>query len=189
VALTFDDGPDPRFTPPLLELLARHQAQATFFVSGMQVAAHPALAGRMHAAGHELGIHCWEHQSLRWCKQAVVQDAITRTREALQDCGVEPAPLFRPPYMRMGWDATREAAAQNLTLVGQSWKTHDYDAPSVEWLVKRVLRKVKPGDILIFHDGGADRSITMEALQTIIPQLQARGLQLKTVGVLLEREI
>ncbi|MCD6181407.1 MAG: polysaccharide deacetylase family protein [Candidatus Cloacimonetes bacterium] len=188
VAITFDDGPDPRFTQPLLELLAQHNALATFFVRGSNVAAHPALAGRMQAAGHELGIHGWHHASLRWSTRCQVQQEIRRTRDALATCGVTKVDLFRPPYMRMGWGAVLEVAAQNLVLVGQSWKTHDYHAPSVEWLVKRVVSKTRPGDILIFHDGGGDRSLTLKALEQILPQLVEQGICFCTIHQMMAKK-
>lgn len=185
VALTFDDGPDPTFTPQVLAQLSQHQAVATFFVLGTQAARFPNIVRAAAAQGDEICGHGWTHLNFRGRRAATVRQSVERTTALLRSLGVPACPFFRFPYFAS--DATARAAVAGLgyRLVGADVDTRDYQRPPVERMVERVLAPIRPGDIVLFHDGGGDRRRTVEALGLILDGLAARGLRPVTVAALL----
>ncbi|AXG82354.1 polysaccharide deacetylase family protein [Streptomyces paludis] len=175
VALTVDDGPDPRWTPLLLDVLDAHRVRATFFVVGERAARHPELLRRILAAGHTLGNHTYSHpQPFAALPPARIHEEIRRTQRVVTDAtGVTPA-LFRAPAG--GWSRTVLGAAreQGLTPVDWSVDPKDWRAPPAARIARTVLR-ARPGDIVLCHDGGGDRSGTVAALDTALGQLRRRG--------------
>lgn len=188
VALTFDDGPDPRTTPRLLELLERHDARATFFVLGKRVEAAPDLVSRMVEAGHALGNHSWDHPSMPTLTGRERRAQIRACREALARFGGEM--LFRPPY---GHQTT--ASRVDAALVGHSvvtWNAHamDWLANDTDWYVERLTKRMRPGSIILLHDalqdeeldlpgtpahpGSADREPLFQALDRVLARLRDR---------------
>ena len=176
LALTFDDGPDPDWTPRLLDLLARHGAKATFFMVGSRAARHPELVARVAAEGHEIGNHTWDHPSLPGIGAEAVADQLERTRAALAPHGQT---LLRPPYGHQ--DRTVDLAARRFGYrticwhaTGEDWL--DRDAATIAGL---LLDKAEPGAILLLHDSlysweeeaVRDRTPTIEAVGTVIARL------------------
>src|SRR5690606_12208163 len=98
LALTFDDGPSAKHTPRILDLLDTHDAKATFFVVGQQVPGNEALLRRMHASGHEIGNHTWNHRKINELTPQELKDDIARTQQVVAEAGVPAPRLFRPPY-------------------------------------------------------------------------------------------
>lgn len=182
-ALTFDDGPDPTWTPQVLALLKAYQVPATFFMVGSMVRAHPATALQVKAAGFPVANHSWSHP--RTPKSPVRE--VERTDAILQKTfGAAPV-LFRPPYGML--DNGLAQAARNRgekviiwSCLGADW---DKNATSAS-IAAKVLRRAHPGGIALLHDGGGNRARTLAALPLIIETLQARGFQLVTVPQLLE---
>lgn len=192
VALTFDDGPDPAVTPKVLDALAAHGARATFFVIGRHVEAHPDLAARIVAEGHQLGNHTQGHaRTLNLRSARVMQAEIERAEATLRS--VPSGPVGRPPYRPpVGLKSPPLArAAQRLGLEVVMWSLHARDTrgASAEAIATRVLDRVRPGDIVLLHDGhdlgGPPRMATAEALPTILQGLAQRGLEAVTVETLL----
>jgi peptidoglycan/xylan/chitin deacetylase (PgdA/CDA1 family) len=179
VALTFDDGPWPRTTEQILAILIRRQASATFFVVGRQVERYPELVRREQVAGMALGSHSYSHpQSFDRLPMAHIRDEIARGRRSLVPLGVRPVG-FRPP----GGAASPAvaAAAQGLGDRTVLWSVDPADwQPSVtsDQLVQRVLAAVRPGAVVLLHDGGGNRSATVAALPAIIDGLRRLGLTL-----------
>ncbi len=181
VVLTFDDGPDPVYTPLILDVLAKYDAKATFFEVGRNVVKHPALTKRIHAAGHSVQNHTWTHADLRPLSAASFRQQITPTDEAIRaQTGLTPACL-RPPYGGMNPTVTKRAKALGKDLVVWDTDSRDWTRPGTAAIVKRVLAGVKNGSVILMHDGGGNRSQTVAALPAILHTLKARGYGFRTV--------
>ena len=175
VALTFDDGPNPPDTVALLDVLAREQVPAVFCLVGVQVEAHPDLVRRIVDDGHVVANHSWQHDDLGQLSPDAVRDDLQRTLDAIHAVvpGV-PVPFFRAPYGH--WGRTIEVAAE-LGMRALEWQlaVEDWDpAPPADVLVER-LGAVEPGGVVLLHDGGGDRSATVEAVARVAPRLRAAG--------------
>ncbi|MBM4289036.1 MAG: polysaccharide deacetylase family protein [Deltaproteobacteria bacterium] len=191
VALTFDDGPSPRYTPQILEVLSQHQAQATFFVLGRHAQRYPHLVRAIAAAGHEIGNHSYSHLRLAQESLKVCQEEVARTKTLLAGLGVPPSGLFRPPYSEVSPQLRQVAAAQGQRLILWSINSADYNGDSGPVIAERVLQHVGNGAIIIFHDNdefdGADRQPTVAALRLFLPILRQREVAMLTVSGLLGR--
>ena len=175
VALTFDDGPNPPDTVALLDLLARERVPAVFCLVGVQVERHPDLVRRVVDDGHVVANHSWQHDDLGDADPATVRADLQRTLDAIHAVvpGV-PVPFFRAPYGR--WGRTVDVAA-SLGMRSLEWQlaVEDWDpAPPADVLVER-LGAVEPGGVVLLHDGGGDRSATVEAVRRVVPALRAAG--------------
>jgi peptidoglycan-N-acetylglucosamine deacetylase len=175
VALTFDDGPDPRFTPQILAVLARARTPATFFMVGRQAAAHPRLVRRVAQAGQAIGGHTWNHLRLDRLPQARVAAEVDCTNQLLARLAGQPVRLVRPPDGAYDRRVVDLAAARRLQLILWTADSRDWTRPGVQRMVATVTRQLRPGAILLFHDGGGDRSQTVVALPRVLRQLHARG--------------
>ena len=185
VALTFDDGPSPEYTPQVLAELRAAGAVATFFVLGSQVQRHPDLV-RAEAAEHsQVCNHGWRHVIFRGLSAAEAQASVTRTAALLQSIGVPACRLFRFPYFAS--DATARAAVEGLgfRMVAASVDPRDWQRSRAEVIARIVLADVSPGEIVVLHDGGGSRGATVGALALILRGLGERGLRPVTVGALL----
>jgi peptidoglycan/xylan/chitin deacetylase (PgdA/CDA1 family) len=191
VALSFDDGPDPEVTPLVLDALARYDTRATFFTIGRAVAANPGLAKAIVAAGHELGNHSWAHSRYQNFFAVDKQEReIERGVAAIAAVtGRRNAPLYRPPLGMKSPPMARAAWRKKLTLVAWSLHSHDSRVSDPERIATRVLAKIRPGDIVLLHDGhdlpGRHRPATARALPRILAGLREKGLQGVTVSQLL----
>lgn len=193
VALSFDDGPDPEVTPAVLDALADHAARATFFAIGRRLEAHPRLARRIAAEGHELGNHSWRHS--RWQNffgAAAQGHEIARGARAIAAVTGRPAtPLYRPPIGLKCPAFARAAHKARLTLVGWSLSSQDTQTSDPERIAARVLRRIRPGDVVLLHDGhdrpGRHRPACARAVPLILDGLRRKGLVCATVSDLLER--
>ncbi len=186
VALTFDDGPHPVTTRAVLELLRAHEARATFFLLGHKVEAHPDVVREIHAAGHTLAIHGFQHErlfSLRSSGHAAAQ--IERARRAIEDaCGVAPT-LFRPPIGFASHWTFRGAERVGVEIV--AWSVRSLDgvrSARPERVAKRVIEHLTDGAIVLMHDAAEHDDFTpasLAALPEILRVLRERGLT--AVGV------
>jgi peptidoglycan/xylan/chitin deacetylase (PgdA/CDA1 family) len=149
LALTFDDGPHPEDTPPLLDLLDRYGAKATFFVVGKSARNHPELIERMAAAGHALGNHTWDHLSLPSLKGPFRRRQLAWTQEAL---GSHSSGLFRPPYGEQSLGSRLDALSQGLTVVCWDVIAEDWRDDPAEVMLARIYRRLRRGSIVLFHD-------------------------------------
>ncbi len=190
VAITFDDGPDPEVTLQILDILNAHQAHATFFVIGRLLEQHLDVARRALADGHELGNHSWRHayfQSM-YSTRTLTLD-IDRAASMLASLGLQSTPLYRAPIGIKSPPLARVALARALTVV--AWSIHSRDTIDMnpERVAARVLRRIKPGDIVLLHDGheraGRHRTCSMKALPIILAGLNERKLRAVTVSQLL----
>ncbi len=184
VALTFDDGPSQHNTPLILDLLDEHDAKATFFVVGDQVAGNEEILGRLRSAGHELGNHTYSHPHTIELRREALRDELQRTAAVVQPFGR--MRLVRPPF---GKDRRRMAATgAKLGLRTILWSVDSLDTSLGDGgrIADRVLNDVNEGAIVLMHDGGGPRPATLEAVEAIVPRLISRGFELVTVSELLQ---
>jgi len=186
LALTFDDGPDPRYTPRLLELFRAYDAKATFFVLGEALERRRELAAAIVREGHELGNHTYGHPDLTTLSESAIRLEAERAAALLRDVSGETPRLFRPPFL--AYDDRVAAVCEELgyTVVGGvNTETRDWDMPGVDHIVSTVLEAAENGSIIFLHDSGGDRSQTVAAVERLLPALVEEGYRLVTVGELL----
>ncbi|MFI5731630.1 polysaccharide deacetylase family protein [Kribbella sp. NPDC051587] len=182
VVLTFDDGPDPAYTPKVLEILAKYEAKATFFEVGKNVAKHPELTKAIHAAGHSVQNHTWVHADLRHQTAAGFRKQVGDTDAAIRSAaGITPSCL-RPPYGGVSATVRQRAKALDKELVLWTIDSRDWSKPGVPVIEKRVLGSVKNGSVILMHDGGGNRSQTLAALPSILEKLKAQGFGFRTLS-------
>ena len=187
IALTFDDGPWEKSTSQVLNILKKNKVKATFFVVGRQVEAYPQLLKQIVADGHALGNHTWSHQ-YHMFNQATAAREIDKTAELVYKTTGVKTTLFRPPggYLNNGLAAY--AHQKKYAVVMWSADSLDWRYHVPQTLTDRVLREARAGGIVLMHDGGGDRSKTVQALPQIISQLSKRGYTFVTVPEMLELE-
>ncbi|TFH51104.1 polysaccharide deacetylase family protein [Actinomyces viscosus] len=180
LALTFDDGPDPRWTPLVLDMLARLQARATFFVLGSAAQAHPELIAREVAEGHEVAVHNWVHTDVYGVDFPELTHSVRRTCEAITAAGAPSPRLWRPPYGRVDAPAMMVASQQGLDVL--LWSVHTPSA-SAAAAVKDVAGA---GSVVLCHDGRTQPSEALfAALEGAVRSLQGQGLTITTGSDLL----
>jgi peptidoglycan/xylan/chitin deacetylase (PgdA/CDA1 family) len=176
VALTIDDGPDQKWTPMMLDLLAELRVPATFFVVGQQVKEFPKLVERMVAAGHQIADHTVTHpMDLPGFSAARMREEIGGAHDRIaQTTGAAPK-LFRAPGGAWTEQIMDTATAYGMMNIDWEVDTKDWTRPGTRSIESKLLG-AKAGDVLLCHDGGGDRSETVQALRRVIPALKQRGL-------------
>jgi len=176
IALTLDDGPDPIYTPQVLDILDQYGIRATFNMIGEQIGENLPLVREVAAAGHTITNHTWDHADLDTCSTARVISEIDRCNDALSEAGQFPS-IFRAPYGNWTPAVFEACAMRNLIPLDWSVDPQDWDTTHVTTrdIVRTVLRTTRPHDIILEHDGGGDRSNTVAALRIFIPSLLERG--------------
>ena len=185
LALTFDDGPGPRFTAPLLDALEAEDVRATFFLVGERARQHPDLVRRQVAAGHQLGNHSWNHSDLSMMSREQVRRQLRRTNDALAELGGQVPTVLRPPWGRISGTVMHVAAEQHLDVA--VWDVRllerERDAPGN---VRHVLDELRPGMVLLAHDAGpGPHEVGLAALPGIVQGARARGFRFVTVSEML----
>ena len=190
VALTFDDGPNEPHTSRLADLLADAQVKATFFQVGACVERHPEVTRRLVADGHVIASHGYAHKFHRcWTRQALRRDLAAANATFARHLARQPA-LYRPPWLLRVPGLPGLLREAHLTAVsGEFGHLLEVAQPRPERIVERVLRQVRPGSILIFHDGfdarGGNRASTVEAVGRLLTALPEAGYRLVTVDQML----
>lgn len=196
VALTFDDGPDPVWTPRILDILAREQVPATFFVIGANGEMHPDLLRRAVNEGHELGIHTFTHPNIAAISPTQFQLELTATQRLLASAVGRQSLLFRPPYAVDAEPETPDqvrpiehASQLGYLTVGMQIDPDDWQRPGVDEIVRRTLAAAESGEghVILLHDAGGDRTQTVEALPKLIAALREHGFTFVPVAQLLDR--
>ncbi len=181
VYLTFDDGPHPRHTPGFLEVLARYGCRATFFLTGRQAARHPDIVRTIADAGHRLGSHGYDHSPMIWRREGVIRENLKRSIGAIADITGESPRLFRPPHGWFGRSLRSAAGDLDLKIVLWSLSPADYVANPPTILERRIVRRVRPGDIVLLHDGAKYADNMLKALPHVLDFLSNRGLHAATL--------
>jgi cellulose synthase/poly-beta-1,6-N-acetylglucosamine synthase-like glycosyltransferase/peptidoglycan/xylan/chitin deacetylase (PgdA/CDA1 family) len=189
VALTFDDGPDPRWTPAVLEVLRRHGVHATFFVVGARVLEHPELTRRLVRDGHELGNHTFSHVEVGAVSSWELGLQLSLTQSAIAGAaGVRPV-LFRPPYASTpdtvsveALEDYREVAERGYLIALSDYDSKDWKRDGVDPILERATPRANAGGVILFHDGGGDRTKTVDALDQLLTSLEQRGYRFETMS-------
>ncbi|HET9171350.1 MAG TPA: polysaccharide deacetylase family protein [Actinospica sp.] len=176
IALTLDDGPNPVYTPQVLDILRQYNIKATFNMIGQQVGANLSLVREVSAAGHVITNHTWDHADLSHLSYAQVLSQMDRCNDALANANQTPT-IFRAPYGNWSKATFQACAARNLTPVDWSVDTRDWDTSHTDTqdIVRTVLKSTRAHDIILNHDGGGNRRNTVAALKQYIPVLLDRG--------------
>jgi len=175
IALTIDDGPSRVYTPQVLSLLSSYGITATFSMVGRNVAANPAVARDVAAAGHLIANHTWSHASLPALAPIAVADQINRAGDTIHQVTGRQPTLFRAPYG--SWSEEVLAQCRHLGLTPLDWSVdpRDWARPGVSAITGNILRNTRSGSIILEHDGGGNRSQTVAALTYVLPRLLAKG--------------
>jgi cellulose synthase/poly-beta-1,6-N-acetylglucosamine synthase-like glycosyltransferase/peptidoglycan/xylan/chitin deacetylase (PgdA/CDA1 family) len=182
LVLTFDDGPDPVWTPKVLDKLKQYDAHAVFFVTGTMASRHPDLVQRMVAEGHELGLHTFNHPDLALQTQSRIDWELSQNQLALAGAAGIRTSLFRPPYSSFSaalddksWPVTEYIGSRGYITAFNDTDSEDWKRPGVDAIIKRATPKGTKGSIVLMHDSGGDRSQTVAALSRFLPDMKERG--------------
>jgi peptidoglycan/xylan/chitin deacetylase (PgdA/CDA1 family) len=181
IAITFDDGPHPAFTPQVLGVLARYGVRATFFGVGLNVNAYPELVGRATDEGHLVGNHTWSHPYLPDLTRDELLRQVDATNGALANAAGRPATLVRPPYGSRTPEVLGWLAEHGMTTVLWDVDTLDWSVPGTDTIVAEAARLTTGGSVILMHDAGGDRTQTVAALPRILETLLERGYRFVTI--------
>ena len=191
LALTYDDGPNDPHTLRLLEVLARHDVRATFFLIGRYVQQRPDIVRALVNAGHVVGNHTFTHPLLTLKSTAEVRNELTACRAAIQDAIGNHSNLFRPPFGGRRPAVLRVARELGLEPVMWNVTGYDWNAPPAPVIERKVSRQMRGGDVILLHDGGhkemgADRSQTVVATDHLIERYKQEGYEFTTIRQMMQ---
>ena len=182
VAITFDDGPDPQWTPKILDILKAANVKATFFVVGVNAERYPALVRRIVDEGHEIGNHTYYHPNLALCWPEHIRLELNATQLLLETITGRATTLFRPPYAAdtgptdlSELTPLKIAEDLNYLVVLENIDPQDWAKPGADIILRRIKQQRHDGSVILLHDAGGDRSQTVEALPRILDWLHTRG--------------
>ncbi|WAZ25584.1 polysaccharide deacetylase family protein [Streptomyces cinnabarinus] len=175
MVLTFDDGPDPRYTPAVLDTLAEYDVRAMFFVCGEMAAARPDLLARMAEEGHVVGNHTWSHPLLTRLTRRQIRSQMERTSDVVEEATGERPQWFRAPYGAWNRAAFQLGAELGMEPLAWTVDTLDWTTPGTRTIVDRVGNGAAPGVVVLSHDAGGDRSQSVRALRDYLPELLDSG--------------
>ena len=182
VAITFDDGPDPRWTPKVLDILKAANVKATFFVVGVNAERYPALVRRIVNEGHEIGNHTYYHPNLALCWPEHIRLELNATQLLIETITGRATTLFRPPYASdtgptdlSELTPLKIAEDLNYLVVLENIDPQDWAKPGADIILRRIKQQRHDGNVILLHDAGGDRSQTVEALPRILDWLHTRG--------------
>lgn len=186
VALTFDDGPHPVFTPQILDVLAKHNVKATFFVMGAHAKKYSYLVHRLALESHEIGNHTFNH-IYNINNSDKLKEELDSTADIIQQITGIKTNLYRPVGGLYNDMIVNTAIENDYEVIMWSWHqdSKDWKRPGVDKIVNHVISDTRPGDIILFHDAGGDRSQTVEALDTILTVFKEEGYECVTVSELI----
>lgn len=176
VAITFDDGPHPEFTPKVLDVLLRYDAKATFFMLGIMAEKYPGLVKRVIEGGHEIGNHSWDHPSLLAIPTREIENQLMQTKQLLAPFGQS---LMRPPFGHQNMRTYFSARLCGYQVVGWNLVAEDWLDKDAGWMADKLIKEIKPGSIILFHDSlyhafedhYRDREATIGALEILLKRL------------------
>lgn len=183
VALTFDDGPHPTYTPKILDILKKYNAKATFFVLGSRVQSYPSIVARTVAEGSEVGVHTWNHPNLTKASYATVRKEMGDTIRAIQSASNYTPHTMRPPYGAVNANLVNFFAQEyKMSTIMWSIDTNDWRKPGVQAVINEAVNKARPGSIILIHD---IHGSSYQAVEGIVSGLINRGFKLVTVSQLM----
>lgn len=183
IALTFDDGPHPRDTPRVLDVLAKHDVRATFFLIGHGIEKHSHLVKQIHQSGHQLALHCHRHFPFPLESASTLKGQLDRSRNAIANaCGIPPASIchVRPPYGFFTAKTLSLLTDWGYRLVLWDNMPLHFLQPTA-WTIRQILERTIPGSVIVLHDGKGHGAKVTQILDVVLPQLQARGFGFVTI--------
>ncbi len=187
IALTFDDGPWSGSTAKVLDILKKNNIKGTFFIIGQMLKQHPELGQRIVTEGHVIANHTWTH-SYHFMNPQVAAYEVESTSDLIYKTTGVKTTLFRPPGGIMNNGVAAYARNQKYTIVMWSADSVDYSRPPISRLIRNVTKESKPGGIVLMHDGGGNRSNTVQALPQIIDYFRKQDYKFVTIPELLEMQ-
>ncbi|MGX1560243.1 bifunctional polysaccharide deacetylase/glycosyltransferase family 2 protein [Streptomyces sp. NPDC055506] len=195
IALTFDDGPNPTWTPQVLAILEKYDVPATFFLVGSMVSRYPGIVSDMVEQGHEVGIHTFTHVDLSYQSDARVRREMEQTQLALAGAAGITTTLFRAPYSsetdaidNYSWPVYKKLGQDGYTSVFVDTDSDDWKRPGASKIVQWATPKKNKGASVLFHDAGGERSQTIKALPEYIEKMRAKGYSFTTISGVMEQE-
>lgn len=171
IYLTFDDGPDPEITPWVLSILEKHNIKATFFCVGENVKKHFPIIEKIVARGHTIGNHTYSHERGRKTDNNLYMESVMKTSLLIK------TPFFRPPYGSIKRSQIKSLKENGYRIVFWSWLSHDYDTSLSPKKIISKSKKIRSGDILVFHDSKKAEKNLKNSLEEIIVYLSQKGFQ------------
>ena len=182
ISLTFDDGPDPHFTPRILSLLEKEGITASFFVIGEKANQHPMLIKAIRQSHNVIGIHSYEHQSLLFHSNRFIRNQIQHAKDTIENIISEPVHFFRPPYGHFSPTMINIIQTYSMKMVMWNFMTYDFDNRlSDSELLNIFQKKIRAGDIVVLHDGHRNSARTVRLLPELIRHCQNLGVQLSAI--------
>lgn len=176
VALTFDDGPNPTFTPQILAILKKYNIKATFFMVGMEAKEYPEIVKQVLADGHAIANHSQTHPNLTKISDADLLKEVTMPKQIIHEITGKDTLCLRYPYGASNQHVRDVIRANGMTPMPMGFNSFDYTRPGVEKIVSWVLKNAYSGQVILMHDGFAEREQTVAALPLIIEGIKAKGL-------------
>lgn len=190
IAITFDDGPNPIYTPQVLEIFSEAGGKATFFMIGEQMSKYPEMVKKVAEQGHEIGNHTFTHPKLSQLTQEKCSEEIERNESLVEELAGRKPVVFRPPYLDYNHETLSVLEQKSYPMIGAlNLEAQDWEQPGVEHILAKTRDCVRNGSILLFHDGYGDRSQTIEAVRVLVAELSFQGYQFVTVSSLLNGQI
>ncbi|MEU6141533.1 bifunctional polysaccharide deacetylase/glycosyltransferase family 2 protein [Streptomyces sp. NPDC047081] len=195
IALTFDDGPNPTYTPQVLKILQKYDVPATFFLVGSMVSRYPGIVKDMVDQGNEVGIHTFTHVDLSYQSDARIRREMTQTQLALAGAAGITTTLFRAPYSsetdaidNYSWPVYQKLGKDGYTSVFVDTDSDDWKKPGVSKIVSWATPKANKGAAVLMHDAGGDREQTVKALPEYIEKMKAKGYTFTTISGVIEKD-
>ncbi|MBQ0848407.1 bifunctional polysaccharide deacetylase/glycosyltransferase family 2 protein [Streptomyces sp. NPDC057621] len=189
IALTFDDGPNPTWTPQILKILEENDVPGTFFLVGSMVSRYPSIVNDLVDQGNEVGIHTFTHVDLSYQSSARIEREMDQTQLALAGAAGITTTLFRAPYSsetdaidNYSWPVYKKLGAEGYTSVFVDTDSDDWKRPGVSKIIKWATPSKNKGASVLFHDAGGERSQTVKALGTYIKKMKAKGYTFTTIS-------
>lgn len=188
IAITFDDGPNPIFTPEIRKIFQEANAKATFFMIGEQMEKSPELVKVLSEQGHEIGNHTYHHVNLTELTEEECLKEIKENEKYIQKLTGKIPKVLRPPFLAQNERTNQLVSNLGYSIIGAlNMDATDWEMPGVDFILRKTRKHVQNGAILIFHDGYGDRNQTIEAIRQLVPEIQQQGYKLVTVSELIEQ--
>lgn len=186
IAITFDDGPSPSFTRQIMDLFSHYGGYATFFVTGSQVEKFPEVLQEIVRRHHEIGNHLYHHRPIPLLSEYHLYLELQKTHQLVQKLTGITIRLFRPINGFYDEKVVRVARSMNYQVIIWSQDSQDWSKKDGKEIAANILKHIRPGQILLFHDQGGNRTNTVDALKIILPELAAQGYHFITVSQMIK---